>query len=60
MSLKGCRFELRRQEWSTERQLAYAEWCRMVVAGLCGTSTTLEELFGEAAEAAREAHQHAA
>jgi (p)ppGpp synthase/HD superfamily hydrolase len=47
-------------EWTTERRLAYVEWCRMVVAGLRGTNTTLEELFDEAAEAAGNAHQQAA
>ncbi len=33
---------------------------RMVVTGLRRAKTMLEELFDEAAEAAREAHQHAA
>jgi len=32
----------------------------MVVAGLRGTNATLEELFDKAADAAQEAHQHAA
>ena len=47
-------------EWMTERRLAYVEFCRNVVAGLRGANTMLEELFDEAADAAREAHQHAA
>jgi GTP diphosphokinase / guanosine-3',5'-bis(diphosphate) 3'-diphosphatase len=47
-------------EWTTERRLAYVEWCRMVVAGLRGVNTTLKELFDQAAEAAGKAHQHAA
>jgi (p)ppGpp synthase/HD superfamily hydrolase len=47
-------------EWTTERRLAYVEWCRMVVAGLRGANTMLEELFDEAAEAAGKAHQPAA
>jgi GTP diphosphokinase / guanosine-3',5'-bis(diphosphate) 3'-diphosphatase len=34
-------------EWTTERRLAYVEWCRTVVAGLRGTNTMLEELFDE-------------
>jgi hypothetical protein len=47
-------------EWTTERRLAYVEFCQKVVAGLRGTNTTLEELFDETAAAAREAYQHAA
>jgi len=47
-------------EWTTERRLAYVEWCQMVVAGLRGTNMKLEELFGEAAEGAEKAHQQAA
>jgi (p)ppGpp synthase/HD superfamily hydrolase len=47
-------------EWTTERRLAYVEFCRNVVAGMRGANTMLEELFDEAAEAAGKAHQHAA
>jgi (p)ppGpp synthase/HD superfamily hydrolase len=47
-------------EWTTERRLAYVEFCQKVVAGLRGANTMLEELFDEAAEAAGKAHQHAA
>jgi GTP diphosphokinase / guanosine-3',5'-bis(diphosphate) 3'-diphosphatase len=43
--------------WSTERRLDYVEFCRKVVAGLCGANAMLEELFDEAATAAHEASQ---
>jgi (p)ppGpp synthase/HD superfamily hydrolase len=41
-------------KWSTQRRLEYIRWARAVVAGLRGTSSSLEQKFDEvAAEAAR-------
>jgi guanosine-3',5'-bis(diphosphate) 3'-pyrophosphohydrolase len=39
-------------DWSIERRLEYIEWARRVVAGLRGTSTSLEQQFDDTAKRA--------
>jgi (p)ppGpp synthase/HD superfamily hydrolase len=39
-------------DWSIERRLEYIEWARQVVAGLRGTSTSLEQQFDDTAKRA--------
>jgi (p)ppGpp synthase/HD superfamily hydrolase len=39
-------------DWSLERRLEYIEWARRVVAGLRGTSASLEQQFDDVAERA--------
>jgi (p)ppGpp synthase/HD superfamily hydrolase len=40
-------------DWSVERRLEYIEWARQVVAGLRGTSASLEQQFDDVAEQAK-------
>jgi hypothetical protein len=47
-------------KWSTQRRLEYISWARAVVAGLRGTSPSLEQKFDEAAAEAESSTMSAA